>query len=301
MATAAQLIFHPEQAALFATRVMPQCPLMWKAAVYLACALEYFTEAVLDMSAKMALDGTGFISTRHIFLALQTSDELREMCGHCVVRESGGVRAIHPTLLCCPQDTNLTPFERQMVAHARAANPSMPAFVDPRDGLHYLVSEEGTLSAFSVLAGVCKDTQRARRQLAWAALPEDDKRLVKEEGYHVRNTGDNRKGRWRGGGEWEEELPVNAHLRRLREIRHMQATTHLVLDPEIFALLVRTVCRDCHTNPTFTAEAMECVQTYAEQYLVDQCAEAYGEALRAKRMHLTVNDLSLVGRLRGSG
>ena len=79
----------------------------------------------------------------------------------------------------------------------------------------------------------------------------------------------------------------------------MQSTTHLVFPPAAFYFCVRELIQDFKTDVMITAEALECLQTLCEDYLVKLMTDAYLESIHAKRLYLTTYDVQLARRERG--
>ncbi len=87
----------------------------------------------------------------------------------------------------------------------------------------------------------------------------------------------------------------------LREIRHYQKTTMLLLRRAPFARLVREVLVETHpTGPGFRWQvgAIECLQEASEAYLIHFMSDAYLCSLHAKRVTLMKQDFFLIKRLR---
>uniref|UniRef100_A0A0G4FAZ6 Core Histone H2A/H2B/H3 domain-containing protein n=1 Tax=Chromera velia CCMP2878 TaxID=1169474 RepID=A0A0G4FAZ6_9ALVE len=91
----------------------------------------------------------------------------------------------------------------------------------------------------------------------------------------------------------------------LREIRKYQKSTELLIPRLSFARVVRegtqTVPKAHGHDLRYTPEALECLQTAAEAFLVDLIEDGYLCSLHAKRMTLMVKDLRLARRVRGQG
>jgi histone H3/H4 len=91
--------------------------------------------------------------------------------------------------------------------------------------------------------------------------------------------------------EWGEEQLETGHMRRLREIKYAQSTSHLAFEPHAFAGVVHRRVQNLRNDPQFTAEALECVQTYCEHYIVALCKLAYEITIKESRLHLTAADV----------
>lgn len=89
--------------------------------------------------------------------------------------------------------------------------------------------------------------------------------------------------------------------RALREIRHFQKTTGLLIRKLPFAQLVREIAS--YMQPEYLmrwrAEALEALQEAAEEYLVKLLEDANICAIHAKRVTLMVKDIQLARRIRG--
>jgi histone H3/H4 len=209
--------------------------------------------------------------------------------GKCVVRQSGVVPFIHSELA-QGWMARTTPFEDMMIAKVQASRPSLPCFVDPRTGLHCVVAG-GELRPFPLFDVVSKEDQVTRRGLAQAALTAVEMGVMKGEGYRLSRTTDEGHDEDEEEG-WGEPALAAAHMRRLREIRHTQESTHLAFEPEAFSRYMHEEARDHAPGEyAFTAEAMECLQTCVEHHLVGEFRGAYAATIRGRRIVLSVADL----------
>uniref|UniRef100_K3WMM6 Core Histone H2A/H2B/H3 domain-containing protein n=1 Tax=Globisporangium ultimum (strain ATCC 200006 / CBS 805.95 / DAOM BR144) TaxID=431595 RepID=K3WMM6_GLOUD len=86
----------------------------------------------------------------------------------------------------------------------------------------------------------------------------------------------------------------------LREIRHLQRTTNLLLRKLPFARLVRELQAPFTKQPfRWQAEALLALQEAAEAHLVRLFEDANMCAIHAKRVTVMVKDLQLARRIRG--
>jgi histone H3/H4 len=86
----------------------------------------------------------------------------------------------------------------------------------------------------------------------------------------------------------------------LREIRHYQTTTHLLIRKAPFSRLVRQVQNEFnHLEMRFTSKAIHAIQEAAEKYLVSLFEDANLCAIHARRVTLMVKDIQLTRRIRG--
>nr|BAF49730.1 centromeric histone H3-like protein-1 [Eruca vesicaria subsp. sativa] len=89
----------------------------------------------------------------------------------------------------------------------------------------------------------------------------------------------------------------------LREIRHFQKTTKLLIPAATFIRLVRSITLD-RAKPQvtrWTAEALVALQEAAEDYLVGLFSDSMLCAIHAKRVTLMRKDFELARRLGGKG
>ncbi|KAK9910217.1 hypothetical protein M0R45_034188 [Rubus argutus] len=88
----------------------------------------------------------------------------------------------------------------------------------------------------------------------------------------------------------------------LREIRHFQKTVKLVIPAAPFIRTVREITNNLsHDVTRWTAEALECIQEAAEDYLVNLFEDSMLCAIHAKRVTLMRKDFELARRLGGLG
>ena len=226
------LQFAPEHVALVAARLSPHTPLFGVGAVYLTAALEYLVAEVLELAGKEAKEGTSsstFITPRHIGLAIRGDEELNKMFRKHVIRQSGVVPSIHSVLTREQEAGRMgctTPFEDMMMAKAQASRPSLPCFVDPRTGLHCVVAG-GELRPFPLFDVMSKEDQITRRGLAQAVLTAVETGVMKGEGYHFSRKTDEGDDDDAEEG-WGKPSLATTHIRRLREMRHMQVRSTLL-------------------------------------------------------------------------
>ena len=85
----------------------------------------------------------------------------------------------------------------------------------------------------------------------------------------------------------------------LREIRHYQKSSALLLRRLPFQRLVREIAHDFKTDLRFQGAALLCLQEAAEAYLVRLFEDANLCAIHAKRVTIQPKDLQLARRIRG--
>ena len=85
----------------------------------------------------------------------------------------------------------------------------------------------------------------------------------------------------------------------LREIRHYQKTTELLIRKLPFSRLVREVTQDFKTDLRFQAQAIMALQEAAEAYLVGLFDDTNLCAIHAKRVTIMPKDIQLARRIRG--
>ena len=79
----------------------------------------------------------------------------------------------------------------------------------------------------------------------------------------------------------------------LREIRKYQQSTELVLRKAPFMRLVREIAQDFKSELRFTAEAVECLQTACEAFVVRRFENANKCAIHAKRVTIQPKDMQI--------
>ena len=109
--------------------------------------------------------------------------------------------------------------------------------------------------------------------------------------------------------EWAHEARRDGRLVRtgrlwpgviaLREIRHYQKSSALLIRNLPFQRLVREITQDFKTNLCFQSAAILCLQEAAEAYLVGLFEETNLCAIHEKRVTITPKDLQLARRIRG--
>ena len=85
----------------------------------------------------------------------------------------------------------------------------------------------------------------------------------------------------------------------LREIRHYQKSSALLIRKLPFQRLVREIAADFKTDLRFQGAAILCLQEAAEAYLVNLFEDVNLCAIHAKRVTIIPRDLHLARRIRG--
>ena len=85
----------------------------------------------------------------------------------------------------------------------------------------------------------------------------------------------------------------------LREIRHYQKSSALLIRKLPFQRLVREIAQDFKTDLCFQSAAILCLQEVAEAYLVGLFEDTNLCAIHARRVTITPKDLQLARRIRG--
>lgn len=109
-----------------------------------------------------------------------------------------------------------------------------------------------------------------------------------------------------GGGVGVGKMPKSHRFRpgtvALREIRHYQKSTNLLIRKLPFQRLCRELAQDHAIQnecPRFQASALQALQEAAEAYLVGLFEDSNLCALHAKRVTVMPKDLQLARRIRG--
>lgn len=84
----------------------------------------------------------------------------------------------------------------------------------------------------------------------------------------------------------------------LRQIRHYQRSTQLLMQKTPFARWVRELLSDMKSDVRVRPETFECLQVSVEEYLVHLFEETQLAALHGKRVTLKIKDINLVKRIR---
>ena len=85
----------------------------------------------------------------------------------------------------------------------------------------------------------------------------------------------------------------------LREIRHYQKSSALLIRKLPFQRLVREIAQDFKTDLRFQGAAILCLQEAAEAYLVRLFEDTNLCAIHAKRVTILPRDIQLARRIRG--
>ena len=87
--------------------------------------------------------------------------------------------------------------------------------------------------------------------------------------------------------------------RALLEIRKFQRRTDLLIKRLSFERFVREIAQDYMAAPRFRPDAIDALQTAAEDYLVKLFEDTNLICIHAKRQTISVRDLQLARRIRG--
>ena len=79
----------------------------------------------------------------------------------------------------------------------------------------------------------------------------------------------------------------------LREIRKYQKTTELLLRKAPFMRLVREIAQDFKSDLRFTSQAIECLQTACEAFVIRRFENANKGAIHARRVTIMPKDMQL--------
>ena len=85
----------------------------------------------------------------------------------------------------------------------------------------------------------------------------------------------------------------------LKDIRHFQKTTALLIRRLPFQRLVREIAQDFKTDLRFQSAAILCLQEAAEAYLVSLFEDTNLCAIHARRVTIMPRDIKLARRIRG--
>ena len=85
----------------------------------------------------------------------------------------------------------------------------------------------------------------------------------------------------------------------LKDIRHFQKSTALLIRKLPFQRLVRQIAQDFKTDLRFQSVAILCLQEAAEAYLVGLFEDTNLYAIHAKRVTIMPKDIQLARRIQG--
>lgn len=285
------LQFNPEHAALITERLLGNFPMSDGASVYVTAVIEYLNAEILELSGNAAKTERQLaINCRHVQLALINDDELNNLFPSCVLRE-GGVRPIIRAEQAEGTEPTLA-FERVLVAKGQAAaaatGHACVVLVDPRTGLHMGVSTGDQLYPLPVLDAISRESQCERQQMAEAALSEEERAVMKAEGYCALH--DDVEPEALG---WARESLSALQRRRVNEIRYEQQSTSYIFPHTAFSRLAYEVGLDFIADIYYSAEALDCMQSLTEAYLIRLVRDAQLEAAHSRRLEIQPRDVQL--------
>ena len=298
LSRAAGLQFCVPSVAAIASRVQRGSILSVGASVYLTAVAEYMVAELLELSGNAARDNkVGFITPRHIFLALSNDEELDRFCKNAIIREGGVIPHIHSVLL--PKKSEepgplSETFDQVFVEMIKKSKHNY--LVDPRDGLHKCIEPEKVKAKTTkktarksnayphlfrrlpVLDAACTRGKMGRQEIAIKALNDHQRRVF-------------------------DACQQNAELHhefRADEARHFQCgyTWHIT-NTRGFCRLVDEIGQDYKTNLAFTDEAYVALQTFSEAYLVRLYSDAQLCAIHGRRTEIQPRDIQQARIIRG--
>ena len=310
MSRAAGLQFCVPSVAAIASRAQHGSILSLGASVYLTAVTEYMVAELLELSGNAARDNkVGFITPRHIFLALANDEELNRFRKNAIIREGGVLPNIHAVLLPKKSEepaplSETETFDQVFVEMIKKSKHNY--LVDPRDGFHKCIESEKvqdlpkrptkkTTNRFGfarkkdsgyprlfrrlpVLDAACTRGQLGRQESAIKALNEHQRRVF-------------------------DACQQNAELHhqfRLDEVRHYQrGFTWHITDTGAFCRLVGEIGQDYKTDLVFTDEAYGALQAFIEAYLVRLYSDAQLCAIQGRRTEIQPRDIQQARQIRG--
>jgi histone H3 len=145
------------------------------------------------------------------------------------------------------------------------------------------------------LDALSAETQRQRRCLAEAALNEEDRALMRAEGFHVTWEEDDEE---KEEQRWGRQPLRHLQIQRLREIRWAQAQSGYIFPPHVFGTLC-TEIGQVKLGLRFTAEDVECLQACTEDHLVSLVEDILLNTVHSNRLQLHPKDIQLARLVRG--
>ena len=283
--------------ALVVSRVFKGYPISEDAAVYLAAVMEYLLAEVCELSGNQALEqNCGAVSGRHVMLGIGSDEELDNLFKMCIIRDCGILPHVHKFLVGSVEPSGSSAFEKLLKAKSAGRS-----FIDPRTGSHCNFDETNTgiLRPAPILDMMCKESVVERIALARQALSADELDLMKSEGSFLCSDAqmDGSEAAAAAGNGWAEPSLAKLRFRNLLDIYSMQKSHHKVCNCYYFGCLVEAIAKDLPSNHRFTAEAMECIHTITEGYLIDILECSVLNAVHSGRTLLEPKDLRLTRRI----
>ncbi len=283
------LQFVPEHVAMFSYHVNNDLAMLVEAAILLTAVIEFICAEVIRLAKDVAsINNCTYISCKFIMLAIRNDEDLNHLFRHTVFRDGGVLKDQKLKL----RSSNESAFESQIIAKAKIFQ--VVCFIDPRTGLHCYIDKNKLVPA-PFLDAMCKESQFERLKMSRHALTVTETEIMHQEGrvvFEGQNTSLADDG-------WAEPCFESIRVQRLREIVLCQRTTHLLLSPLHFSFVVNQIAEEyTSTYITFSNEAMECLQVYAENHLISLLKHAYEYTFNEKRIFIRIEDIRMVQKLR---
>ena len=101
------------------------------------------------------------------------------------------------------------------------------------------------------------------------------------------------------GGQTDQATQIPAGTVALRDIRHFQQSTALLIRKLPFQRLVREITQDFKTDLRFQSVAILCLQEAAEAYLVGLFEDTNLCAIHTRQVTIMPKDIQLARRIQG--
>jgi histone H2A len=89
-----------------------------------------------------------------------------------------------------------------------------------------------------------------------------------------------------------------ADILALKEIRHEQKSTDLIINKDLFELLVKEIIYDFNNNMNVSQEALEAIQIAAEEYIINNFEGSNIEAIHRQSTTILLKDIQITRRIR---
>ena len=274
------------------------------AAVYLAGAVQYLCEEIVDVAQLVIAeqDANCFeITSRHILLGIRDDSELNSLFPGAI--RAGGVQpgtAIAPPYgswkdMATEDDEEGVAVTRMLVQKARAQavrdDSDIVLGVDPRDGRHFYYHHNNNNSKAPIIINgaaetavdriypapladtFCQVEAAKRRAAAIAALSAKEGAIYRsfEESNNSIDINNDDDEEQEGDDDESIETLRSLYKIRLREIRYEQSSPQPVFHPADFARALQEASSNTHDDVRWTDEAAQVMQVACEYHLLQLC------------------------------
>ncbi len=234
-----------------------------KSAVYLAAALQYVAEQMIESATEAIVEGMKTITTRALLLGVDNDEELRALFNKLNIQLAGA--GVVPNI-----ESALVPTEKDKKAYKSRQQKKKRTMK---------IYEEGTRTE------KLKEYRRLDKEMDRARV--NDQEALKNIKAHVQ--------------EKQEKIPRKKipGIAALDNIRKQQKSTKLIIARAPFKLFVKALSTAINDDKPLrhSKNSTDAIQHFIENYLIEIFETANLLAINANRITISANDIQLVQKI----